>query len=90
LINNGHGIASKGWKLEGQWLINDTMRLIFNAGAIDLENEAFALPCQIRDGCVTAVVGTLDPIGTLRKVGAAQPPGNPIPAFRCNSPTIVK
>ena len=68
-INNGGESESKGVEIEGQWFMNDNLRLIFNYGTIDVENSAFTLACELVDGCVTAVVGELDPSGTLRNLG---------------------
>jgi len=68
-INNGGESESKGIEIEGQWFMNDNLRLIFNYGTIDVENSAFTLACELVDGCVTAVVGELDPSGTLRNLG---------------------
>ena len=68
-INNGGESESKGIEIEGQWFMNDNLRLIFNYGTIDGENSAFTLACELVDGCVTAVVGELDPSGTLRNLG---------------------
>lgn len=68
-INNGGESESKGVEIEGQWFMNDSLRLIFNYGTIDVENSAFTLACELVDGCVTAVVGELDPSGTLRNLG---------------------
>ena len=68
-INNGGESETKGWELEGQWYMTDNLSLMFNYGTIDVDNSAFTLACELVDGCVTAVVGTLDPIGTLRNLG---------------------
>ncbi|MBT7388262.1 MAG: TonB-dependent receptor [Gammaproteobacteria bacterium] len=68
-INNGGESESKGVEIEGQWFMNDNLRLIFNYGTIDVENSAYTLACELVDGCVTAVVGELDPSGTLRNLG---------------------
>ena len=68
-INNGGESESKGIEIEGQWFMTDNLRLIFNYGTIDVENSAFTLACELVDGCVTAVVGELDPLGTLRNLG---------------------
>ena len=68
-INNGGESESKGIEIEGQWFLNDNLRLVFNYGTIDVENSAFTLACELVDGCVTAVVGELDPFGTLRNLG---------------------
>ena len=68
-INNGGDSETKGWELEGQWFLNDNLSLMFNYGTIDVSNGAFTKPCEIIDGCVTAVVGVKDPIGTLRNLG---------------------
>ena len=68
-INNGGESETKGWELEGQWFATDNLSVIFNYGTIDVNNSAFTLACELVDGCVTAVVGVLDPIGTLRNLG---------------------
>ena len=68
-INNGGESESKGIEIEGQWFINDNLRMVFNYGTIDVENSAFTLACELVDGCVTAEVGVLDPLGTLRNLG---------------------
>ena len=68
-INNGGESETKGWELEGQWYITDNLSLMFNYGTIDVDNSAYTLACELVDGCVTAVVGELDPIGTLRNLG---------------------
>ena len=68
-INNGGESETKGWELEGQWYMTDNLSLMFNYGNIDVDNSAFSLACELVDGCVTAVVGVLDPIGTLRNLG---------------------
>ena len=40
-----------------------------NFGILDVDNEGFALPCEIIDGCVTVTPGVLDPAGTPRNFG---------------------
>ena len=56
--------------------MTDNLSLMFNYGTIDVDNSAFTLACELVDGCVTAVVGTLDPIGTLRNLGGNSDSGS--------------
>ena len=86
-INNGGESESKGVEIEGQWFMNDNLRLIFNYGTIDVENSAFTLACELVDGCVTAVVGELDPSGTLRNLGGGSDSRQPEDCLLYTSPS---
>jgi iron complex outermembrane receptor protein len=65
LINNGGKSITKGLELEAQYFVTDELSIGVNAGYIDVENEAFAKPCDIIDGC--GVDGS--PSGTPRLLG---------------------
>jgi outer membrane receptor protein involved in Fe transport len=69
LINNGGDTRIRGVEIETHYRIDDRWSLLLNAGIIDVDNKAFALTCEIIDGCVTATPGVLDPPGTLRQFG---------------------
>ncbi len=69
IINNGGISEYSGFEGEMQWLLNDDFTLAVNGGVLDVKNKAYALPCDIVDGCATGVPGVLDPSGTLRQLG---------------------
>lgn len=69
IINNGGKSVIDGVELETQYVISDRWSVLLNAGIIDVDNKPFSLPCEIIDGCVTAVPGVLDPEGTPRNFG---------------------
>lgn len=69
IINNGGTSEYSGVELESQWLINEDFTLVVNGGILDVKNQAYTIDCFVLDGCVTAVVGVLDPVGTLRTLG---------------------
>ena len=64
IINNGGISEITGFELESAWLINENWSLSFNGGIIDVENDAFSLPCDVIDGCANG-----DPSGTPRDFG---------------------
>ncbi|MFK7916105.1 MAG: TonB-dependent receptor [Pseudomonadales bacterium] len=66
IINNGGKSTVEGVEVELSWSINEYFTLIANGGIIDVDNEAFSLPCEIIDGCVTVNPGVFDPAGTPR------------------------
>ncbi len=69
LINNEGKNEYQGWELESQWIISEKARILFNYGTIDVDNGISYAPCERIDGCVTDMVGVLDPPGTLRQRG---------------------
>jgi iron complex outermembrane receptor protein len=69
IINNGGESEYTGAELELTWLATDSITLVANGGVIDVDNKAFALPCEIVDGCVTADPTVFDPPGTPRELG---------------------
>ena len=69
IINNGGVSETSGFEAELTWIPNANWVIGLNAGVIDVDNKAFELPCDVIDGCVTAVPGVLDPSGTQRFLG---------------------
>ena len=69
LINNGAGSENSGFEVEMSYLVRENWQLIANAGWLDVENDAFTIPCEKLDGCTRDGVLGADPPGTLRNLG---------------------
>ena len=64
IINNGGTSEVTGFELETFWSINDFWSLSVNGGVLDVENDAFSLPCDVIDGCAGG-----QPSGTPTQLG---------------------
>ncbi|MEM6709746.1 MAG: TonB-dependent receptor [Pseudomonadota bacterium] len=66
VINNGGAQTIDGIEAEMSWSINDYFTFNLSGGFLDIQEDEFALPCDVVDGCQTPTPGVLDPSGTLR------------------------
>ncbi|MGK0224568.1 MAG: iron complex outermembrane receptor protein, partial [Limisphaerales bacterium] len=67
IINNGGNSEISGFELETLWVVNEAWSVSFNGGILDVDNQAFSLPCDVIDNCATGV--GFDPSGTPRNFG---------------------
>ncbi|MEM1433763.1 MAG: TonB-dependent receptor [Pseudomonadota bacterium] len=66
VVNNGGDQTIQGIEAELSYSINENFTVTLNGGFMDFDEEEFALPCDVIDGCQTEVPGVLDPLGTPR------------------------
>ncbi len=71
LINNGAVSETSGLELETQYIVNENLSLIFNAGIISVDNKSFTIGCEFVDGCGVNLSGDPEPDGTLRILGGS-------------------